>query len=565
MMKTNALRNKQTTLSLYLMSLLKIYIITLLIVSITYSAEAAKATDFFPKESILYIQINEFNDVYNEITMSDNWKNTVDFLKNESNLEEIEQGMKVVQNIIGTNLHGVIETVGYQIGLAMWQRDVDNPHGGFVVHSGGNLAELQRLTKILTGAMGMTEGKLSIDAGEHRKIKYDTLQMPDVLFTYGFVGDFLVVGIGEKSFQNMIDTYRKKSESIRKNESYVETLKKIDSDQINLYIDLRRIIPFIEEVDAEARIQFEPFSKVGVGLNLLERGPLFQLYTKFDPNIPESYISRFLKEGKELKTLKGMSGDEDLFIAVAPNIVETTWELVHDALKNDESNDAYAFITFLEGIMNLNFENDFIAGLTGEIALTVDDLPMFNPQAIESLDIDFENTLQIDANNVHTQGGIIFNSANPSKWDKVENSVSNLQNTSVSTTDYKGTDVSVFASNIYYAERDGLSLLSFSEDQMYAMVDGMENKKKMSYLKQVPKKPLAFVKINILKWIKLVDDSLPMDIQEDIDAIELLLAWITVEDNEVMFEIAFSDKESPIELFIKLLPYIIMGTSESLG
>lgn len=564
-MKTKTISTNHIKNSLYWIHILKILIIAFLIVGCTLSAHAAKATDFFPKESILYIQVNELNDVYNEITMSDNRKNSVDLLMSEPNIDEIEQGMLLIQNIIGTDLHGVIETVGYQIGLAMWQRDIDNPHGGFVVHSGGNLAELQRLTKILTGFMGMSEGRLTINAGEHRKIKYDTLQMPDVLFTYGFVGDFLVVGIGENSFQKMIDTYRKKFESIMKNESFVETKDKLGSDQINLYFDLRRVIPFIEEMDPEARIQLEALSKVGFGLNLLEKGPLLQLYTKFDPNIPESYISRFLKEGQELKTLKGMSGDEDLFFAAAPGILETIWELAQDAIQNSESDDAYAFITYLEGIMNLNFEDDFIAGLTGEIALTVDNLPMFNPQAIESLDIDFENTLQIDANNVHTQGGIIFNSANPSKWDKVENSVSNLQNTSVSKTEYKGIDVSVFASNIYYAEKDGLSLLSFSEDQMYAMVDGLENKKKVSYLKQIPKTPLAFLKINILKWIELVDDSLPINNEEGIDDLALLLAWITVKDNEAMFEITFSDNESPIELFLKLLPYIARGTFETLN
>ncbi len=551
--------------SLYRINTLKIHIITLLIVISPFSAHAAKVTDFIPKESILYIQVNELNEVYNEISMSDNWKSSWDSLIGELNLEEIQQGTMLVQSVIGTDLYGVIDTVGYQIGAAMWQKDIDNPHGGFVVHSGGNLAELQRLTKILTGLIGMSEGTLAIDAGEHRKIKYNTLQLPDVLFTYGYVGDFLVVGIGENSFQKMVDTYRKKSESIKKNEAFVETFKKIGSDQINLYLDLRRVIPFIEEMDVEARIQLEAFSKIGFGLNLLEKGPFVQLYAKFDPNFPESYVSRFLKEGKELTTPKKMSGNEDLFIAVAPGIVETTWELIQDALQNDSSDDAYAFITYMEGVMNIDFEDDFIAGLTGEIALTVDDLTMFNPGAVESLDIDFENTLQIDATSVHTQGGIVFNSANPSKWDKVENSVSNLQNTSVSTTDYKGTEVSVFASNVYYAEKNGLSLLSFSEDQMYAMVDGLENKKKISYLKQVPKAPLAFVKINILKWIELVSNSLPMDNEEEIDDIELLLAWITVKDNEAMLEIAFPDKKSPIELFIKLLPYIVIGISEASG
>ncbi len=563
-MKINKNHKKQTALSLYWKYILQIYMTTLLIVSCTSSVYAAKATDFFPKESILYIQLNELNDVYYELSLSDNWNDTVELLMSDSDTAELKQGMQLVQNVIGTDLDGVIETVGYQIGLAMWQRDFDNPHGGLVVHSGGNLAELQRLTKILTGLMGMSVGQLSIDEGEYRKIKYDTLQMPDVLFTYGFVGDFLVVGIGENSFQKMIDTYRKKAESIKKNQSFVETSKKIGSDQISLYFDTRRVLPFIEDMDTEARVQLQPLSKVGISLNLLEKGPILQLYTNFDPDIPESYVSRFLKEGQELTTLNGMSGEEDLFIAAAPGILETLWDIAHDAIHNSETDDAYAFITYLEGILNLNFEDDFIAGLTGEIALTVDDITKFNPEAIESLDIDFVNSLQVDANHVHTQGGIVFNSANPSKWDKVENSVSNLQNTSLSTTEYKGTDVSVFASNIYYAEKNGFSLLSFSEDQMYAMVDGFDNKKRIPYLKQVPKTPLAFFKINIQKWMELVDVAEPIDNEEDKDDIDLLLAWITVEENDAVFEVTFSGNKPPIELFLKLLPYIARGAAESL-
>ena len=272
-MKSKVFLKNHISSSLYWIYKLKLYILTLIIVSISLSAHAAKVTDFFPKESILYIQVNELNEVYNEINMSENWRNSVDLLMDETDMKEMQQGMMLVQNIIGTDLHGVIDTVGYQIGLAMWQRDVNNPHGGFVVHSGGNLAELQRLTKVLTGFMGLSEGRLSLEAGEHRKVKYNTLHMPDVLFTYGYVGDFLVVGIGENSFEKMIDTYRKKSESIRKNESYVETLDKIGSDQVSLYLDFQRVLPFIDNIDFNSRAQFGAFSKVGAGINLLETGP----------------------------------------------------------------------------------------------------------------------------------------------------------------------------------------------------------------------------------------------------------------------------------------------------
>ena len=564
-MKFKSFVQNHSSLSLTWSNIPKIIFLTLLIiVEIPISVHAAKVTNFIPKESILYAQLNDIDEIYNEINISKDWEKVFELLIDGSELEEMQQGILAVQNIIGTDLFSVIDTVGYQTGFAMWQIEAGDPRGGFVVHSGGNLAEMQRLIKILTDFMGMSGGRLTLDAGEHRKVKYNTLQMPDVLLTYGFVDDFLVVGIGENSFEKLIDTYRKKSESILKNESYTEVSKNIGSAQVSLYLNLQRIIPFVEDMDADVRIQLEAFSKVGAGLNLLETGPMFQLFTIFDPNFPESQVNRYLKEGKELATLRGISGDEELFIAFAPGISETMWELAREAIQNSDTDDAYALITHLEELLNLNFEEDIIAGLTGEIALSVGDLTQFDPNSLELLDIELElldieldNTFSIDASSVHTHGGLIFNSSDPSKWDQVENSLSNLQNTSVSKMDYKGTNISRFASNIYYAEKDGLSLLSFSEDQMYSMVDGLENKKKLSYLKQLPKTPLAVVKLNIVKLLELIDSS--MQIENDVvmsDEISPLLAWITVEKDKAMLEVSLSDKESPLEVLGKFAPFI---------
>ena len=207
------------------LNILIFILITHLILLLPINSQAAKVTDFIPKDSVVYIQLNDLDEIYNEIKMSDHWEKTYDQLIDESDRQNLQNGLLLVQNIIGTDLFTVIETLGYQIGFAMWLDEFGKQQGGIVVHSGGNLAELRRFTKIVTGFIGMSEGRLTLDAGEHRKVKYDTLQMPDFLLTYGFVGDFLVVGIQDNSFEMMIDTYRKKSESIRRNESYVKTIK----------------------------------------------------------------------------------------------------------------------------------------------------------------------------------------------------------------------------------------------------------------------------------------------------------------------------------------------------
>ncbi|MDE0483114.1 MAG: hypothetical protein OXI67_11085 [Candidatus Poribacteria bacterium] len=556
-MESQVLGQKHNSFSQLWINLYKLIITIFLITSIPVFAQAAKVTDFIPKESVVYIQLNDIDEIYNEIQVSEDWEQTLDQVLDESDLQEIQQGMLAAEAIIGTDLFGIIDTVGYQTGFAMWDVGINSIRGGIVIHSGGNLADLQRLTKILTGAMGLSGGTLKPNAGEHRKVKYDTLQMQDVLFNYGFVGDFLVVGIGENSFEKLIDTYRKKSLSIEKNESYSRVSKKYEMGQVTGFINVSGLLPLLQDLSDIERTQLQTFKTVFAQLNLLEVAPLFQFYTEFDSTLPESRIGPFLKEGDELEILKSLSGKEDLFIAIAPTILETVWELVHTEIENTETDDVYAFITLLEGILNLDFEDDVIAGLTGELALSVDDLTLFEPDDLESLDINDE-TFQIDAGNVYTHGSLIFIPKNPGKWDQIGNSLSNLQNTSVSKTDYKGATVSEFGSNIYYAERDGLSLLSFSEEQMHSIVDTLQEKKKPSYLKRLPKTPLVVLKLNIMNLLESIEGVGPIeDDNLKPDEISPLLAWITVKENAAIFEVSVSDKDSPLEVMAKLAPFVI--------
>ena len=296
-MKINVLEQDKgyRYLSFSCLNFLHSIIIILFLVCIPISTHAAKVSDFMPKESIVYIQLNDINEIYNEIQISKDWENTLDQVLDESDLQEMQQGMLAAQGIIGTDLFGVIDTVGYQTGFAMWDVGINSIRGGIVVHSGGNLAELQRLTKILIGFMGMSGGTLKLDAGEHRKVKYETLQMPNVLFTYGFVGDFLVVGIGENSFEKLIDTYRKKSLSIHKNESYSKAFKKCGVGQMTGFINVSGLLPLLQDLSDIERTQLQTFKTVFAQLNLLEVEPLFQLYTEFDSSLPESRNCAFPK------------------------------------------------------------------------------------------------------------------------------------------------------------------------------------------------------------------------------------------------------------------------------
>ena len=414
------------------------------------------------------------------------------------------------------------------------------------------MKELQRLTKIITGVLGLSGGTLTLHAGKYQKVKFNTLEHDELNLTYGFVGDLLIVGQDNSSFEKLIDTYRKKKPSIKKKDSYAKVSKKLGSGEVSISLNVSGILPHLNDIDEISREQLESFTNIHAKLNLLDIAPLIKFHTEINERHLDSKITPFLKEGDKLKILNSMSGKEDLFVSVAPTVLENVWQLIQEEIQNTETDDVHALLTYIEGILNLNFEEDVITALTGEIALSIDNLALFEPSALESLDIDIENSLRIDAGNVHTHGGIIFIPKKPAKWDKIGNSLSNLQNSSVSSFDYKDKEISVFGSNIYYAESDGLALLTFSEDQMYSLVDSIEEKKKTRILKHLPKSPLIFVHLNIVKLLHVLMENVQHGNQEKQNQMLPLFAWLTVDDNAAMVEVVLSDKESPIEVFGKI-------------
>ena len=528
----------------------KICCVILLLGTMTV-VNATEVEDFMPKESVLYVKLQDLDEVYGEIEISENWEKALALLSDRSDWKEMQQGLAMFQGMLGTNLLGIIETLGYRTALSVWLDEAGEPQIGVVIHSGGNLDKLQQFTKIAEGLLGMAgENTLRLDAGVYQRVRYNAIERFNGIVKYGFVDDFLVIGAGEGSFERLMDTYRTDLPSVQQNKEFAEVLEKIGSGEVIVFANVPTVLPVIGFAEWE-RGYLATFQSVFGRLNLLETGSFLQVVGKFGPDLPENEIGLFLKEGQRLKTLNVLSGKDDLFVAVAPKVVESMWKIV-------PTDDAADGIAFLEGLLNLNLEEDVMTGLTGELALSVPDLTRFDPEALSGFRFEFDGTIELDAGNVETNGGIIFNPSNRMKWNQVGNSLSNLQNASVSQTDYKGTAVSGFASNIYYSEIDGLFLLGFSEDQVCALIDGVKEKKEPPYLKRLPKTPTAFAQLNLAKALEMEKGSPPADkLLVDAKEIPLLLAWLFVEDDTALLEITLSEKETPIEMLAKLVPFLL--------
>ena len=519
---------------------------------------AAEVEDFIPKDIILYLKLQDIDEVYGEIEISENWEKVLTLLPDVSGWQEMQQGLAMFQGMLGTSPSGIIETVGYRTALAVWLEEANDAQIGIVIHSGGNLNKLQQLTKIVEGLLGMDAANtLHVDAGVYQRVRYNALEINNGIFKYGFVDDFFVLGVGEGSFEKLMDTYRTDMPSVQQNKEFAGVLKKTGSEEVIVYANIPPILPVIGLAEWERR-NLATFESVFGRLNLLETGSFLQVAAQFTPNPPESEIGLFLKEGQGLETLNALSGEEDLFVAVAPGFLEGVWEVARTEMDKDATGGTDAAISFFEGILNLDLEEDIVAGLMGELALSVPDLRHFDLRAVRDIKVEVDGAFALDAGDVETNGGIIFNPSNRMKWNLIGNSLSNLQNASVSQTDYKGITISGFASNIYYGEIDGLFLLGFSEDQVSTLIEGIKEKKKPSYLKHLPETPTAFAQLNLARALEMEKGTPPADKRlVDSKEIPLLLGWLSVEDGTSLLEVKLSEKETPIEVLAKLVPFLL--------
>ena len=515
-------------------------------------AHAAKVEDFMPKESVLYVKLQDIDEVYGEIEISENWEKALALLPNLPDWQEMEQGLAMLQGVLGTNPLGIIETVGYRTAFAIWADESGDQQVGVVIHSGGNLGTLQQLTKIVEGLLGMDAANtLRLDAGVYQRVRYNALERFNAIVKYGFVDDFLVIGAGDGSFEKLMDTYRTDLPSVEQNPEFAEALEKIGTGEVTVFANVPPILPVVGLAAWERR-NLANFQSVFGRLNLLETGAFLQITAQFTPNPPENEIGLFLKDGQALETLNAVSGEDDLFVTVAPKVTESLWKFV----PTDDA--AERAISFFEELLNLDLEEDIRVGLTGELALSVPDLTRFDSEALSGFRFTFDGAIELDTGDVQTDGGIIFTPSNRMKWNLIGNSLSNLQSTSVSQTEYKGTTVSEVAANIYYSDIDGLFLVGFSEEYIYQLIDGIQQKKKPSYLKQVPKTPTAFAQLNLARALEMKNGSPPSD-QLIVDAKEvpLLLTWLSVEDDTASLEATLSEKETFIEILAKLVPFLL--------
>lgn len=515
-------------------------LLILFLVSYTVTVNAATFEDFIPNNSVLYVEFKGLGDAATSIKTGE---------------------ISAILNTLGATK--IIDTLGNHSCLAIWLDKKDRINAGFVVDTEGDMVDIQRLKKIATRLIGLISSTIKEDVGKHRKVRYGELDMDENKILFGYVDEYFVIGIGEYSFKTIIDTYQNKLPSLLTNDRYVAASKKIGPGEISVYCDVEGL------ATVENQDKLEPFKKViekldlfkilSATLNLREHGNFLKVYATLTPTVLKNLndqikITQQISDNLDpLKTIRAMTGKEKLFVAISPVITHVLWNLLQVYINTEAEGDFYDFINLIEGEYNIDFFDDVIPALTGELALSVTEFQPFMPGILEERKIDFnisvstnaEGSSEIEAKPFDLFG-FIFSSSNQRKWDEFSNALANKDNVgSIQFFDYNGIRVSEIANRVYLCNSDGLAITSVGEDEIYSLIDSLQAEKHFPVdIEQILQTSIVCLQLNLVTLIEALfgTDHIP-----DANEVLPMLTWLSVEDNSLKLQAAFLNEDVPID------------------
>ncbi len=546
-------------------TLLIVFIGLILMIS---HAHAAKVEEFIPNDSILYFTLRDLDEVWTAVEKSENWKAVGATPALKGQIDGINQAINMLQLMVGTDLQSMVEMLGHQIAYTVFPGS-ETPMIGLIVHTSGAIREVERIVNGLAQMAGSSEGNRVVpNAGKYQKIEYSTAQLGNLSLTYAFVDDLFVVGLNPGSFEGLIDTYRKQRMSITSNEPFRKLYQKFTEGQVFGFVDLDRAIPLLTaKMDAAKRREFnvlglDSLQTLGYSLDVLNVGGSHQLYAQIKPDRRSGLLGALLQEGQPLQSIQALSGDEDLFISIAPSGADAIWRVIETiATAADDSGGFYNGIAQIEALLNLNIKNDVLGALTGEIAVWGQFTKGMSGKPKSPMDLLYE----IDA-------AIVAGLKNPSKWKTFLDSIQNLVNIPIQQYQYKGTTLHRVSLppetptlTVSYGYVKNLFLVSFSDKRFESVVDNASAGRAVSpfqkRFKQLPANPTLLLQLKLDKLLPVIMGSegktLSADAMKRLGGVGPLIGSLTVNKGEAELKIEFISDEEAIETYGRLASVIV--------
>ena len=548
-------------------SLSYLWLISIFTVLLGSATHAQTIETVIPSDSFLYLKLQNLQECRVAIGSSENWKAAVGFISAASQWQDIQQLMQALPMFTGADIQGLIETfLGSQVAVTV-SPGAAGLMVGIVIENSGNQRQAaeQILSQVVTTLSGMAGNPVQPEVGDYQVITYHTAQLNTLELTYGRVDEtLLLVGITPGSFEKMVDTYKTKGRAITENTAYRPVADKFGKSEVFAYVDVETGGPYLKALlPPVVGKQLDAFQTLVYRWDLLKPGGSQQLSGTLKNGGQGTLISLF-QEPSKMQAIQGLSGDEVLFLTVAPSSSQTFWRMLFASERNTTSIDE-SLRSFL-----IPDQTDLLAAVTGELVISADisfleKPPNFNTGLtggkIERFKVEF----------AETDLGLIFNPASPLKWRALFNGLlEKLSTESPQQFDYKGMtfNTAAISGTLYYGSVNELFVIALSEKQYKSIVDNLLTGNPTSSFKRrledLPANPACLFQLNIEKLLPFVEtEGLPWWRPEVIaftQKVGVLFASLAVGADAASLELTLSPEEKPIDAIARLAPILFFVT-----
>ncbi|MDE0423652.1 hypothetical protein F4Y59_06010 [Candidatus Poribacteria bacterium] len=548
-------------------SLSYLWLISIFTVLLGSATHAQTIETVIPSDSFLYLKLQNLQECRVAIGSSENWKAAAGFISAASQWQDIQQLMQALPMFTGADIQGLIETfLGSQVAVTV-SPGAAGLMVGIVIENSGNQRQAaeQILSQVVTTLSGMAGNPVQPEVGDYQGITYHTAQLNTLELTYGRVDEtLLLVGITPGSFEKMVDTYKTKGRAITENTAYRPVADKFGKSEVFAYVDVETGGPYLKALlPPVVGKQLDAFQTLVYRWDLLKPGGSQQLSGTLKNGGQGTLISLF-QEPSKMQAIQGLSGDEVLFLTVAPSSSQTFWRMLFASERNTTSIDE-SLRSFL-----IPDQTDLLAAVTGELVISADisfleKPPNFNTGLtggkIERFKVEF----------AETDLGLIFNPASPLKWRALFNGLlEKLSTESPQQFDYKGMtfNTAAISGTLYYGSVNELFVIALSEKQYKSIVDNLLTGNPTSSFKRrledLPANPACLFQLNIEKLLPFVEtEGLPWWRPEVIaftQKVGVLFASLAVGADAASLELTLSPEEKPIDAIARLAPILFFVT-----
>ena len=551
-------------------SLSALWLVAMLTVMLASTTQAQTIETVIPADSLVYLKLQNLKECREAIENSENWKEAAGIISTSPKWQPMNQFMQMLPMFTGTDIQGLIETFfGGQVAVTV-SAGAEGLMVGIAIENEGKLQEAEEtLSKLIRTLGGMMGGEIPLDAGNYQGIPYHTAELNTLQLTYGRVDEtFLLVGITPGSFEKMVDTYKKVGNAITENTAYQSVVNNFGGSEMFAFVDMEAAKPFVGTIlPPPVSRHLEAFKTLVYSWDLLRPSGSLQLYGTLKEDSQGTLIP-LLQEQSEMASIQGLSGEEAIFLAVAPSSSHTIWQMMIRPDRNPAPSRSESMGSFL-----IPDQADVLGAVTGEFVISADLSTLealeqhgtkFSTRAtdkgIESVEIDFPEA----------DLGIIFKPDSPAKWQTLFSGLLDKIATELPRQfDYKGITFNTAAipGTLHYGNVNDLFVLAFSEKKCQSIVDNLLTGKPVPTLKKklegLSANPAFLLQLNAGGILSIIANAAAEDVgwlsPEMIALAEktaILFISLAVGADAAWLELTLSSKEKPIDAIARVAPLI---------